>query len=684
MPEDHPSMRLHQSVTSSTDLREMLRDYIIERSMACMTMAGARRAAALAGQDITGYRDTISNAVRAVYRSLPAGSHAAPPQATIVSTFMHEGFRVENVLFETYPGWQVNATVYVPTDVMPPFPVVIVPVGHSGKQFADHQLPCQFFARAGYLTIIFDPPGQLGEKRPGNDHFVDGVRDYLLGECSSRYFVADAIRCIDYAETRVDANLSRGVAMTGVSGGGTTTIFATLLDDRISVIGPSCCATPLAGLDITQCYAGCPETHPWRRYPEGLDDIDLLCAAVPRPCLLMAGEADACFHIDATRRLAGIVADCYAAAGVADRFAFSVDPGGHGYPLDQARAFTRFLHRWLRGEGERPLPDLPDEAVPLLPYEEMRCCPRTDVNMRTLAMAQADALADAWDRSPAAIRRAAAEMANACGKSAVPVAEVSAPFQVWEHDWRAVLLRPEEGIELPGTLLTARRQGAAAAVLHLDEAGRYHSLYRQGLLATALGFLGEERPDVHLLTVDLRGWGDTVPAMAPYEMASWGSLDRYLAYATTALGDPVLAMRTRDALAALTWLRARPEVDPAQVLLTGAGLGSVVALHVAAIDGDVAGVVGWGGLASFRSLIEAESYPWPADAFLPRVLQHYDLPELAGALSCPVRLFTLREGDGKPATEATCALYQRYPHVAATGGGDPAGIVQAIRQALRD
>lgn len=277
----------------------MLRQHIVARSLKCMAQSATRRKAALTGGDVAAYRQVVCTAVRGFYGTLPAGQEASSPQVIPVSAFAHDGFRIENVLFDSFPGWQVNATVYIPTGYKPLFPAVVVPVGHSGKQrFKNYQLPCQLFARCGFIAICFDPPGQASEKQPGNDHFNDGVRDYLLGETSSRYFVADALRCIDYLATRKDVDLSHGVAMTGVSGGGTTTTLAVNLDNRISVIGPSCCVTPLADLDITQCYGGCPETHMWRRYAEGIDEIDLLCAAAPVPCLLMAGELDEVFHID--------------------------------------------------------------------------------------------------------------------------------------------------------------------------------------------------------------------------------------------------------------------------------------------------------------------------------------------------------------------------------------------------
>ena len=45
----------------------------------------------------------------------------------------------------------------------------------------------------------------------------NGVRTFLTGHSSSRYFVLDALRCIDYLATREDVDMTRGVGMTGVS-----------------------------------------------------------------------------------------------------------------------------------------------------------------------------------------------------------------------------------------------------------------------------------------------------------------------------------------------------------------------------------------------------------------------------------------------------------------------------------
>ena len=211
-------------------------------------------------------------------------------------------------------------------------------------------------------------------------------------------------------------------------------------------------------------------------------------------------------------------------------------------------------------------------------------------------------------------------------------------------------------------------------MLHLDDSGRNRALYRHGVLARAIRFLERDQPGLAALTIDLRGWGDSTPAVYPYEMAAWGGLDRYVAYASAALGDPVMSMRVRDALAALAYLRARPEVDAEAIVVTGCGLGGVIALFAAAIDGAVAGVVTWDAPISFRALLEGETYTWPADAFIPHVLRHFDLPELAASLSCPVRILNPLDGCRERLSEPTIAGLNRHVgrEIYMTADGDTA------------
>ena len=370
-------------VPPTVDLRNMVRAHIVRRCCEGIDAGAARRDKAIAAGAWKAWRDEARRTVRKGLGEMMFGPDGPPLNVRAVSRHERQGYVVENVLFESLPGWDVNGSVYLPlaSQYPPPWPGIVVPVGHSGKQFESYQIPAQVFARCGYVAITFDPPGMSGEKRAGNDHFNDGVRCYLTGHSSNRYFVIDALRCIDYLATRKDVDLRNGVGMTGVSGGGTTTMFATLLDERIRASGPTCCAVPNAYHPVLDCYAPCAETLAADRFGAGLDDVDILIAATPTPLLLMAGAADEVFKIEWGRRIAADVKAAYDKIGHADRFRFFSDPGGHSYTVAMAVEFVRWMDRWVRATPDRKLPAIKRDDLEMISPDLLKCRPRQEGNM---------------------------------------------------------------------------------------------------------------------------------------------------------------------------------------------------------------------------------------------------------------------------------------------------------------
>ncbi|MGC9359190.1 MAG: hypothetical protein ACP5G7_02300, partial [Anaerolineae bacterium] len=123
------------------DLRDMLRRYLVRRSLDCMEDAAKRRHAVTDRAHATIYSEAIRAALRTAIGPLPVGPDAKPIQSRLVSRHERDGYALENVVFCSWPGWEVNATVYVPTETDGPYPPVVLSVGHSGKQFASYQLP---------------------------------------------------------------------------------------------------------------------------------------------------------------------------------------------------------------------------------------------------------------------------------------------------------------------------------------------------------------------------------------------------------------------------------------------------------------------------------------------------------------------------------------------------------------
>ncbi|MBT3343760.1 MAG: hypothetical protein HN712_03660 [Gemmatimonadetes bacterium] len=639
-------------IPTARDLRTMVTDHLQHRCLALLESAEGRRHDAFETGHWAAHSEAVRQHVREAFGDMPFGARGAPLNLQPVSSFDLGHCRVENVLFDSFRGWQVNGSVFVPPGDGP-FPAVVIPVGHSGKQFENYQVPAQAFASLGFVAIAFDPPGQASEKQQGNDHFVDGVRTFLTGHSANRYFILDALRCIDYLETRADVDMSRGVGMTGVSGGGHTTLFSTLFDDRITCQGPSCCVNRMADHPVGDLYSPCPEAKWSGRIAAGVDELDVLLAGIPTPTLYMAGERDEVFRIEWSRVLAHEAATCFSQAGVADRFQFFEDVSGHAYTLAQVRQFTAWMNRWILGEADRVVPELDPADFPMMPYDQLKCHPAAEQNIFTLnrAIAQQQVASHAVHRTPEALRAAVTEVVGSPGLASAW--EMSASFQVWSQTSREVLVTAE-GLDMPATWLEpmpeyARDDGPVLVLI--DDAGRRAALESWNAPARLSRMLERDTDLVFptMLVPDLPGWGDTTPALVPYAMAGWGSMDRLTAYLSCTMGDGILAIRTRCAVAIIDHLIQARGIEPGRIVMIGRGLGGPVALMAGALcSHPLRAVATWSGLVSFLSLAEADEYDWPAAGFLPDVLAQFDLPDLVRGLDCPVAVLNPLDAMSRP------------------------------------
>jgi len=403
-------------------------------------------------------------------------------------------------------------------------------------------------------------------------------------------------------------------------------------------------------------YAECPEPLAMARFAQ-YDDIDLLAAAMPAAVMLMAGATDEVFNESMSRRIAAEVADSFSAAGFKDRFAFFLDPGGHAYTPAMAVEFTKWMDRWLRNEPGRALPEIDTASLEMLPKEMLDCKPRQEVNMFSVNRDMALALSE--HRSGLSLPEALRGIVHTETVLPPPEARLGEPALVWFHQLQELMLKPEPGIELPATRLYPAKQGwKGAALLYFDDRGRWNDLRSQGMLAGITHFIDGNTDGPAVLSVDLRGWGDTKPADVRYDLAGWGERARWISYVSAAMGDHVMAMRIRDGLAALAWLRTRPEIDPERIIIGGHGLGGVVALHVAALDGRAIGVFAVDMLAAYELLAVSSTYTWPLDAFLPGVLKDYDLPGLCAGLRIPCLIARPLDAEQKALSEdSAAALY---------------------------
>ena len=412
----------------------------------------------------------------------------------------------------------------------------------------------------------------------------------------------------------------------------------------------------MADHPVGDLYSPCPESKWSGRLPAGVDELDVLLAGMPTPALYMAGRKDEVFQIDWSRGLASEAAECYKMAGVEERFRFFEDESGHAYTLAQVREFVAWMNRWMLEEPDRPVPELNLDDFPMLPYEQLQCHPAPEENIftlnRVIARQQAEERPDR--RNPSQLREAVTAVIGEPGS--VDEWEESDRFQVWSQTSRE-LLATVEGLHVPATMLEPMPEYARDDrpwLLYIDDAGRQKALESWGPAAQLSRMLQRDEIPIHpaVFVPDLPGWGDTDPALVPYSMTGWGSMDRLTAYLSCTMGDGVLRIRTRAAASLIRHLLGYCEVDPARLIVAGRGLGGAVALMATALcEEELGGVVTWDGLASFQSLAEEEGYTWPAGAFLPDVLAHFDLPELVRDLPFSVAVLNLLDAARESVSE---------------------------------
>ncbi len=520
----------------------------------------------------------------------------APLNAKVTGAFERPGYRVENVIFDSLPGFRVTANLYVPTRGNGPFPAVLGVAGHSdnGKASATYQHAWISLARRGYVVLAYDPPGQgerieyfdpeLGRSRlsPGvNEHISAGLQCLLTGTSIARYFIWDGIRAFDYLLTREEVDPKR-IAVAGNSGGGTQAAYLAAFEPRLAAAVSSCYITRWQELmegpgpqDAEQVFPGFLK--------RGLDFIDFIRVFAPKPFLITSAARDF-FPIAGARATFEAAKAHYESIDAPGRVAFFEYDDTHGWSQPRREAAYRFLDKNLKGidaeAKEDPLETEPESRLWATPT---------------------------------------GYLASSFGSETVFSLNRALAQRIYPQRKALSLAQPEElralvrsRLNMPPVALIGRAKppGVKPAVL------------------TA----GVPRSDID----DLRQAGFVVRSVDPVSLPAGrgGYSGAYQAAAREWLqGRSLVGGQVAELLGAYAELRADPDVDPSRVLLWGRGNAGVAVMVAAALEPSAAGVLLEGTVTSWFAITQSRLHDGIAGIVVPGVLLDFDLPDLVNLIA---------------------------------------------------
>ncbi len=546
-----------------------------------------------------------------------------PVEAQKVSEHDFTNYRVENYLFESLPGWYVNATLYLPKE-KGRYPGIVCPTGHSSKTFPNYTGSAQLIARSGYAAVSFDPPGMRGEHIFGNDHFEDGVRGFLAGFWSQTFFVIDAVRCMDFLETRDDVIQGKGFGMTGISGGGTTSIHTSIIDDRVSCFAPVCCISDEIDKLFNKRYTFCPEGRGHGHIISGIKERSMLSLTAPKPCLVCAGALDEVFDVNMAEKTVNNAKRIYDFYDEGSIDLFIDYDAGHKYSTAAVNEVTAFFDKNLKGENN--IYSYDDNDIEYPDAQKILCRPDDTASMYTMNL-------EKFRNAKRTDKPDAQKLALMTGvdEDVMPLSVfgTEGEWLLWDHRLKSVIYAIDEYIDVPAFLVKRNSSPSDRIVIYADDVDKWDKLENDGFLTQKAGFLSRTpfEYESSVLSIDITGVGELKSEPFPYDLANWCRADRLESYVSVALGTSVLSTQIREVLAVLN-----NEYENGSVKITAAGKGiaSIPMLIAAGIFSKCEKVVLENLPISFESMAEAVPNAFCPGSVLYNAPEKFEIYEAAG------------------------------------------------------
>jgi dienelactone hydrolase len=314
------------------------------------------------GGDLEAWRAELTPVLRRLLGEL------SPPLASLrvrsLWTRTVSGGTVEKIVFESQPEVEVPAYLCLPSQVRPPYPVMICLQGHSSGMHTsisvdrftesrpirvqgDRDLALGCLSR-GVAALCIEQRA-LGERSERVNPWPQvtwhecteaAMHALVLGQTLIGQRVYDVDRGIDFLQMRGGFDLTR-LGVMGQSCGGTISLYSAALLSRIKIA--VVCSAFCTYQDSLLPRLHCPDNYvpSILRYCE-ISDVLGLCA--PRPVIVVGGRRDPIFPFVGFQRAASHLRAIYEAAHAAGNCRVVEVGGGHRF---YAREIWAELGRYL-------------------------------------------------------------------------------------------------------------------------------------------------------------------------------------------------------------------------------------------------------------------------------------------------------------------------------------------------
>lgn len=306
--------------------------------------------------------------LRAALRELLAVDAYEPHEvyAEVLSEEQLDGYRRQLVRVQGRDGAVIPAYWLIPDSLQKPAGVMIALHGHGPGKVKPVAASQDYWGRAvdisgerdyavqavrrGYLALAPDMRGfgemmlpEALEVAKDNTCTEMAMRAMMVGRSLPGMRILDMASLIDWLVTQPQVDAGR-IFATGQSGGGTLTVWASALEERIAAALPSCglCTFEHSLMSIHHCPCN---------YAAGMMDLceyyDLAGLIAPRPLLIIAGAVDSIFPLEGVQIAYEKAREVYVAAGKPENIELFVGGEGHRY---YAERVWGFLEEKLRGD----------------------------------------------------------------------------------------------------------------------------------------------------------------------------------------------------------------------------------------------------------------------------------------------------------------------------------------------